>query len=116
MFRLERNAWNAADAFSEHGSADLLPTPKIKESELNISALSIFLKSAFQTEFLDTLALNVSNETLLRSLIGWAIYEWVLRDPFPVFGTEDGPLWEEMKRMLEERGKYILAILLQATN
>ncbi len=108
MIRLKRNAEKAVDSYLENGDVSLLPQPNIGHIKQNHRELADLLGSVVQEKNTAAiLAGKISNTTLLRSLIAWAVYKWVFLDPFPVLGTEQGGIWDDLKEMLKERGQLL---------
>ena len=83
---------------------NLLPAPNFESIGRDCAVFTKVLKSILPTEALTLTPSKISNVLFLRSLVGYAVFQWVFEDPFPIFGTEDGPIWDELKIILEERG------------
>jgi len=106
MVRLERNSQKAVDAYLKGDRVSRLPRPDFNAIERNHKELAELLRGALNVENWDISPREkITNVLLLRALIGWAVFKWVLKDPFPVLGTECGPVWDELKDMLNERGE-----------
>jgi hypothetical protein len=108
MIRLKRNAERAADSYLEFGDVSLLPQPNIEYIKQNHRELAEILENVVHGKnIVAVVSEKISNFTLLRSLIAWAVYKCVLQDPFPVLGTESGGIWDDFKEMLRERGELL---------
>ena len=103
MFQLERNAQKAVDVYLKGGRVNTLPRPDFEYIKRNHPTLAVLLQEASYSEQRDSK--GFSNFMLLRAIIGWAVFKWVLEEPFPTFGTECGPIWDELKEILDERGE-----------
>jgi hypothetical protein len=101
----------------ETGRLPLSPHLESGQIEKDRPELAQLLKGIIQANTLSSSGPPISNVILLRSLIGRAVFDWVLKDPFPVLGTECGPIWDELRSILDERGESELhapKILLKA--
>lgn len=94
------------DAYLKGDRVSRLPRPDLDAIERNHKELAELLRGALNVRNWDiSVREKIMNVLLLRALIGWAVFKWVLKDPFPVLGTECGPIWDELKDMLNERGE-----------
>jgi hypothetical protein len=108
MIRLKRNAERAVDSYLENGDVSLLPQPDIEHIKGNHQDLADLLESVVHEKNIAALVTGkISNVSLLRSLIAWAVYKWVFQDPFPILGTERGGIWDDLKEILKERGELL---------
>lgn len=106
MIRVERNIQKAVDEYLNQGWVSSLPPPNFEMINRNHKDLAAVLQQATRLPNWDTATqVRKLNAKLLRAIIGWAVFEWVLQDPFPVFGTECGSAWEGLKEVLQERGQ-----------
>jgi len=107
MVRLDRLTSKVVDAyFPTDVSEEKLPKPDFNFIENNEAELFDLLRKATSIEQLDVSErAKIKSKNLLKAIIGWVLFDWVLQDPFPTFGTECGVVWEELKEVLNERGE-----------
>jgi hypothetical protein len=113
MVRLDRLTSKVVDAyFPTDISEEKLPKPDFNFIENNKAELFDLLRKATSIEQLDVSErARIKSKNLLKAIIGWALFDWVLQDPFPTFGTECGVIWEELKEVLNERGELARPVM-----
>jgi hypothetical protein len=104
--RFYNNANRAVDAYIKGRRVNKLPQPDFEFIAENRTPLAELLQAATNIQAWEIAKKGqVANESLLRALIGWTVFNSVFLDPFPKFGTERGTAWRELEEVLQERGE-----------
>lgn len=109
MIQLSRRIRKVVIAYLNEEGVILLPLSEFEGADKHCEGLTELMNRAMGKQFSGMCKLNGSKRRdFLRGLVGRSVLDWVFEDPFPAFGTEDGPLWDTVTRLLHEWGQYTL--------